>query len=222
MIQYTIVKSSRKSIAIHVYPDGDVIVRAPYSVSEKEIIQVVSKRSEWIQKHLKKFAQNRKHYDKYNFTDGLSHPFLGDYYTLKVFKAYTNRVYINNDQIVVECEDYTQVQQLLKNWYWQQAEKIFPGYIDKAVDTFSSRYKVKPNKVTLKDMKSKWGSCSSKRNISINMQLIKFPIDCLEYVIAHELCHLLQMNHSSSFYALLNEFMPDWSEKKQKLKSLIY
>lgn len=216
-INYSLIKSSRKSIGIIVNSDGSVVVRAPQRATKKEIDEVINKRFDWILKHKKKFEEQGPAYSKREFVDGEKHLFLGKEYIMRVAVGAFNNVTINGEFIDIECKNESMVKPLMEQWYRQKANKLIPQIITPIVDKFNSLYDVSPNKISLKNMKSRWGSCSSKANISMNIKLIKSTESCIEYVMAHELCHLLQMNHSKNYYSLLTEFMPDWRERKKNL-----
>lgn len=216
-INYSLIKSSRKSIGIIVNSDGSVVVRAPQRATKKEIDEVINKRFDWILKHKKKFEEQGPAYSKREFVDGEKHLFLGKEYIMRVTVGAFNNVTINGEFIDVACKNEDLVKYLMEQWYRQMANKLMPQLMMSIVDKFNSLYDISPNKISLKNMKSRWGSCSSKANISMNIKLIKSTQSCIEYVIAHELCHLIQMNHSKKYYSLLTEFMPDWRERKKNL-----
>jgi predicted metal-dependent hydrolase len=216
-LSYSLIKSSRKTIGIIVHTDGSVVVRAPHRTTKKEIDEVINKRFDWILKHKKRFEEQGPAYSKSEFVDGEKHLFLGKEYIMRVTIGTFNNVTINGEFIDVECKNESLVKPLMEQWYRQKANKLMPQIITPIIDKFNSLYDISPNKISLKNMKSRWGSCSSKANISMNIKLIKSTESCIEYVMAHELCHLLQMNHSKNFYSLLTEFMPDWRERKKSL-----
>lgn len=216
-INYSLIKSSRKSIGIIVNSDGSVVVRAPQRATKKEIDDVINKRIDWILKHQKKFEQLGPAYSKWEFVDGEKHLLLGNEYVLRVNTGAFNTVRLNGKFIDVVCNNESMVKPLMVKWYTLKANEMMPDIIMPVVNQFKSKYHRSPAKISLKNMKSRWGSCSSKANISMNIKLIKSTRSCIEYVMAHELCHLLQMNHSKNYYSLLTEFMPDWRERKKNL-----
>lgn len=216
-INYSLVRSSRRSIGIIVHPDGSVVVRAPKRATNAQIEEVILKRKDWILKHKQKFDELGPVYSQRQFVDGEKHLLLGREYVLKVKSSDVNRVELNGEHISVECEDAQFAESLLEKWYKKKANELMPGIIMPAVERFKREYNISPAKITLRTMKSRWGSCSSRRTISINTRLVKSDPKCIEYVMAHELCHLLQMNHSREYYNLLTEFMPDWKVRKEML-----
>lgn len=213
----TLIRSSRKSISIIIHPDGNVVVRAPYRATKKQISDVLNKRKDWIQKHLNTFDKLGPAYSQRRFADGEKHLFMGKEYILRINQEQVNSVTKNEQSIYINCTNDELVKPLMEQWYKEKANELMPEVIMPVITKFENTYHKSPAKVTLKNMKSRWGSCSSKGNISMNTKLIKSPVICIEYVMAHELCHLIEMNHSKNYYALLNEFMPDWKERKKKL-----
>ena len=216
-IGYSLIRSSRKTIGIIVRTDGSVVVRAPHGATKKEIDDVLNKRIDWILKHKKKFEELGPAYTKREFVNSEKHLFLGNEYVLRISDAPFNSVILNGEFIDIECNNESMVKPLMEQWYRQKANELMPDIIMPVVNQFKSKYHRSPKKISLKNMKSRWGSCSSKGNISMNIKLIKSTRDCIEYVMAHELCHLVQMNHSKNYYFLLTEFMPDWKVRKSML-----
>lgn len=125
-------------------------------------------------------------------------------------------VAMTRDNILIygKYEDAKQIKSLLENWYQKKAEIWIP----KRIAYYEKIIGVKCNKLSLRNTKTRWGSCSSERNVMINWKLIMAPEDVLDYVVCHELCHILEMNHSKAFWARVEQHMPDWKEKKEWLK----
>lgn len=218
MNNVTLVRSSRKSISIIIQPGGSVVVRAPHRASNKQIEDLLNKRKDWILKHKNNFEKMSPAYSSREFVDGEKHLFMGRECTLRIRLESANSVIKTGDIIDIGCTDEAMVKPLMEQWYVKNANELMPEIISPVVQKFKNSYQRSPAKISLKSMKSRWGSCSSRGNISMNIKLIKSPKSCIEYVMAHELCHLLEMNHSKSYYALLTEFMPDWKKRKVDLE----
>jgi len=224
-IEIELVQKRIKNLHLAVYPpDGRVRLAAPTDVNETTLqLYVVSKLS-WIRKQQRKFAeQNRQSPRQYLHRE--SHYFLGKRYLLRVADQSPVRVvpsvtvrtksYID----MVIPADYTQQQKqdLLQKWYRVELKKI----ISDLVPRWEATLGVTANTVTIKAMKTKWGSCNPETgNILLNMELAKKPHACIEYVVVHELLHLIERKHSDIFLALLDKYLPNWVSIKKELNSL--
>jgi predicted metal-dependent hydrolase len=114
------------------------------------------------------------------------------------------------------------IESLMQQWYKEHAISIFEEHLQKCIHQSKSILELSQVAITLKirPMKSRWGSCNNQGKINLNLELIKAPLDCIDYVIMHELCHLKEMNHSKKFWQLLSQSMPDWERRKAKLSKL--
>lgn len=115
--------------------------------------------------------------------------------------------------------DPAAVARLLDAWYRQRAAEVFALWLDKCLASARSLSIVAPPTVEIRKMQKRWGSCTASGKILLNLDLVKTPVDCIEYVIFHELCHLQVPHHGPQFYALLSRFLPDWRERKAKLET---
>jgi len=105
-------------------------------------------------------------------------------------------------------------------WNRQRAEVTFARYLQTCLKV-TSRHRLTEPTVSIRKMRTRWGSCSAKERVTLNLHLIQAPVHCIAYVIMHELCHLKHHNHSPAFYALLNRCMPDWQKRRQLLKQVV-
>jgi hypothetical protein len=181
---------------------------------------------DWIIKHKMKFEEQRRLNPKREFINGERHLFLGKEYILRVNNSPANSsaknsVSKNGDFIDIWRADDLMAEELMQQWYLSMAKEMFPQIVTPVINNFRRIYNVAPNKISVKKMKSRWGSCSSKGSISLNSKLIQTPVRCIEYVMVHELCHLIHFNHSKNFYSLLAEVIPDWKERKKELRSIL-
>ena len=118
---------------------------------------------------------------------------------------------------IENLESPNYLETLLNNWYRAQAKIVFNELLPPIIEKFK-KYDVSPAKISIRDMRSRWGSCSRRGNISLNMQLIKLNENCIRQVMIHEMCHLVYFNHQAGFYALMEEMMPDWKLWKKELR----
>lgn len=217
VIDYNIVCSSRRTIGIVVKPDGRVEVRVPMRVSLSSVRDVVELRGSWIIRQRERFAAMGDRFVAKSYTDGESHPYLGHAYTLKIEIGRRESVNISADHIIIVCRETSRAEILLKTWYKQQALRHFAAIAEPIIRDFDSRHRRRPTSLCVRQMTSRWGSCTAKGKVTLSVELIKFRLPCIQYVIVHELCHLIHRNHASGFYNLLSAEIPDWQSFRHEL-----
>ena len=214
-----IVRSRRKTVAIQIYPDKHIELKVPllYNVDNAE--PFLQKHYRWIFKRLDAPIISKS--ETKRFVSGELHYYLGKQYPLKIIISPNNNVTFQDDVIMVYAKNDLPelIETLLEKWYLTQARHVFQE-ISIPLMKQMEKYNVFPKSFTIKKMKTRWGSCSSKGSISLNLDLIKLPEQCIKEVILHELCHLVHFNHSKAFYALMTAEMPDWKYWKKELKFL--
>lgn len=222
-IEYELIFSRRKTLGIHVYPDSSVIVRAPLGSQPGQIEEIVRRRGSWILKQQHKFqsAPPKKALPR-RYVSGEENRFLGKQYRLKVVQDQVERVQIDGGYLVAstrEPENRERISRLLDKWYRREAARVFSDRLA-ACYPRAEALGIPLPPLKIRDMKTRWGSCSSKGNVTLNLKLIQLPTDLIDYVILHELCHLKELNHSRRFYALMDRVLPDWQERRKKLNSI--
>lgn len=224
---FTLKKSDRRrTIQISIKRNHEIIVYAPSKISTTELESILQKRNPWIQKHLSKLKQLPAPKTSSQWIDGEIHYYLGQPYSLRIIKGDRQKIELQAHFLqitVINPQDITIIQNLVEQWYRKQAKLLFRHRLEYCLSSSQTVLKLAQTHIPLRIrlMKTRWGSCSSLGRINLNLELIKTPIDCIDYVIMHELCHLREMNHSQKFWQLLNECMPDWQERKEKLKQQI-
>lgn len=224
LIDYSIVtsKTLEKRVLIHVHPNGLVEVETPLSSTSLEVQQAVRKRARWIVNQLKIGENVRAHVLPREYISGETHFYLGRRYQLKIQETNIepNSVKLVGGRILVTLRsgDRTAVKRHLKNWYKSRAFDYFSRRLSFVSGNISWLKSSPPIKVA--SMQKQWGSCSPSGTINLSFDLIKAPRDCIDYVIAHELCHLKEHNHSKKFYALLDACSPTWRHTKVKLDAM--
>jgi predicted metal-dependent hydrolase len=208
-IAFSVKYSKRKSISIIVERDRSVIVRAPIGTSEDYIKQVVQQKERLIQK---KIDHNQKYpFEKAtkDFVSGESLLYLGQSYQLLVDESAPEGVSFDSSFLIGKCSS-AEANASLKQWYFDAAEKMA-----KAV---AARIGVAYNSINILDLKYRWGSCTPKDNIHLNWRLVKAPVTVIEYVIVHELTHLLEANHTVEFWNRVTAQLPDYGKAKLWLR----
>ena len=214
--------SKRKTLEIAVHPDGSVVVKAPLGEDETSVENFIYKRARWIKRQISYFAQLGPRTPERQFVGGESHLYLGKQYRLKIRPSDTDEVLLKRDFFHIQAVDDKpeHIEMLLEAWYWSEAEVYFTQVFEECWQLFEKKGADKPA-LKIRKMKTLWGSFSSKRGITLNLELIKAPRECIEYVAIHELCHLFHLNHGPEFYNLLEQFLPDWKKRKQRLETVL-
>lgn len=174
-MKVTVIRSNRKTVAIQVNSDLSVTVRAPRSVSEKDIEEILKKKEAWISKHIEKIKETKE----------------------RVEAEPTEK--LTREKVIALAEE---------------ALKVIP----ERVEYFAKVIGVTYGKITVRNQKTRWGSCSSKGNLNFNCLLMLAPPEVLDYVVIHELCHRKQMNHSKAFWLEVEKVLPDYKEARKWLK----
>jgi predicted metal-dependent hydrolase len=209
-------------IRIHVHPHGLVEVEAPPEKSPKDVVIALYKRARWISQRLDEAAAMRKHALPREYISGETHFYLGRRYQLKIMESSQSTSVVllkgGNIQISLPHVDRAAIKRRLNAWYRARAQEYFQKRLADA-SANAAWVKVEPP-VKLVAMRKQWGSCSPTGSINLNPWLIRAPRDCIDYVIAHELCHLREHNHSKKFYALLDRQYPEWRQVKHRLDGM--
>ena len=174
-MKVTVIRSNRKTVAIQVNSDLSVTVRAPRSVSEKDIEEILKKKEAWISKHIEKIKETKERFEA-EPTEKLT-----------------------REKVIALADE---------------ALKVIP----ERVEYFAKVIGVTYGKITVRNQKTRWGSCSSKGNLNFNCLLMLAPPEVLDYVVVHELCHRKQMNHSKAFWLEVEKVLPDYKEARKWIK----
>jgi predicted metal-dependent hydrolase len=195
----------------------EIVVKAPENSSLELIESKVRKRASWIIKQQNFFLSfHPKPKDK-KFVTGESHFYLGRQYRIEVIDGKKNEVSYKGRYIQIISNGKSSVEKLLNQWYKAKAKEKFQEIANPLIDKFK-KYGVEPSGIFIQDMKTRWGSCTPKGKIILNPELIKTPKACIEYVIIHELCHLVHHGHNQKFFDLQAKECPLWERWKKKLE----
>lgn len=220
-LRYTLKKTGRRSVGISLDKTGAITVAVPYRVSEASVNELLQKKAHWIFEKLAAIEAAAAGIDSLRaFNDGDSYLYLGKPYTLKLIEDPLLKrpiVRIGEARLEVyykapkEAED---IKAALKQLYLAQFLKI----LEARVRYYSDKIGVIPGRVAVREQKTRWGSCSSRGNLNFNWKLVMAPPEILDYVVVHELCHMKELNHSTSFWNLVRSFCPDYKKNRKWLK----
>lgn len=218
-------KRATRRVAIHVEPDGRVIVDVPPETSPARIKAAVTKRVRWIYRQVSEARLRLAHVLPREYVSGEALLYLGRRYRLKVIldpHAVTGvrSVCLRGAflEVTVREKNPSGIRDALDQWYLQRAKSVFG---DRLVALAPSLRWVRAIPVVrLRAMKRQWGSCSPAGRLTLNPHLVKASRECVDYVLFHELCHIREHNHSKRFFSMLDAHMPGWRATKEKLDNL--
>lgn len=222
-INYRIIYSGRRTIAINIGPETGVTVRAPYGTSSATIEKLIASKSSWIKKHLETYRSSVSINNKKDFDDGSIILFQGKEHRLRFLETERYFLRLSGEDIEIGLRNLTEKKlagPMLEKWYRVEAEGKFRKKFGEILLKLKE-YNFRPTQFAVRTLRRRWGSCSSKGKITISSELVKLDEVYLEYVIVHELCHLRHPNHGKEFYKLLSEVFPDWKQKRSELKRYV-
>lgn len=219
-IDFRLEYSDRKSLGITVTPEMEVLVKAPTDTSMEKVKEKIRKKAPWIIKQQSFFLSFQPKTPQRKYISGETHLYFGRQYRLQISIGKEETVKLKGKFIEVTASDKSRAKDLLNDWYLQHARAKFNAIAAPLIDKFK-KHKVEPSSIVLRDMPTRWGSCTPKGKIILNPELIKAPKGCIEYVIIHELCHLIHHDHTQKFLDLQTKEMKDWEKWKMKLEKLL-
>lgn len=219
-IAFELEYQDRKSLGITVHPNRKVTVKAPMDSTLEKIEDKVRKRAPWILKQQSYFLSFEPLTPPRQYISGESHLYLGRQYRLKIYKSPGETVKLKRGFLEVYTEDKSKAKKLVHDWYRKRAEIKFREVADNWIVRFK-KHGVEPSDFIIKWMDKRWGSCTPKGKIILNVELMKAPKGCIEYVVVHELCHLIHYNHSNAFFELQTKEMGDWRKWKERLEKVM-
>ena len=221
-IFFDIIHLKRKTMEIAVHPNKSVVVKAPLTSNVEEIVNRVAKRAGWIKRKMLYFEQFNPRTPPRRYVGGESHLYLGRKYRLKIKESELSQVFLKNGYFYIYTRQVSSdsVQKLLEGWYFQKALICFPAIFHLCWEKFKKPHFAKPE-LKIKKMRIRWGSLSKNACLTLNLDLIKVPQECIEYVVIHELCHLVHYHHGNEFYKLLDSILPDWRQRKHRLEMVL-
>jgi predicted metal-dependent hydrolase len=200
VIECDIQYGNRKKLSIHMDAIGLITVKAPKNLSEEIIINAIKQNGQWIQGRLDEISKLQETPQKRAYEDHGKFLYLGKEYSL-------------HELIKTRDLEEEELKKNLKKFYITSCTKI----IGERIKIYQQQLGVKPKAVEIVESDSQWGSCNSSKKITFNYRLAMAPMDVIDYVIVHELCHLIHMNHDRSFWRRVGSIVPDYKKKQEYL-----
>lgn len=220
-LKIQIIKKDIKNIHLAVYPpNGSIRLASPKEVSDETIRLYVVSKIGWIRKQQRRLLHQDREAAR-DYVERESHYFLGQRYLLRlVEKEAKPFVTISNKYLNLQVRPSIteeQKEEILSSWYRQRLKELIPPLIEK----WQRVMNVEVDDWGVKQMKTKWGACNIEaKRIWLNLELAKKPFQCLEFIVVHEMVHLLERKHNERFVAYMNKFLPKWKTLKQELNRL--
>lgn len=221
-INIEVEKKAIKNMHLSVYPpDGHVHVSAPIDMSETLIKSYVLRKMAWIIAKRKEMTSYIREENR-EYVSGEAHYFLGNLYRLKVIRTNTEIQHVvrDGDYLQIFVRDNAKpkhIENVLYEWYREELKQIVDDYVKK----WTKILDVNPQGWEIRLMSSKWGSCTRKtKRLLFNLQLAKKPLICIEYIVLHEMTHLIEPTHSNKFKLILDRHLPNWEEIQKQLNEL--
>jgi len=212
-LTYTLIRSGRKTISIYVEPDGNVLIRAPKKISEKQINAFVDLKRYWIYKSIAEFEELNKTKVNRQIINGEGYLFMGKSYRLKINGNNKDPLSLDHGYFILNEDKMDKARQCFIDFYREHGK----DYISQRVKYFKKRLGVEPDDVRVMDLKTRWAS-RGKKNLNFNWKVMLAPMSIIDYVVVHELAHYLKEDHSPAFWEIVESIMLDYQEKKEWLR----
>ena len=223
-IDFSIVRRERTTLEIAVEPDASVVVAAPQDASLAAIEAKVRKRAAWIRRQQRYFIQFLPRTPDRQYVAGETHLYLGRQYRLKVVPHVQSGVKLIRGFIVVQTHRPERVEatrELVEAWYRDRAHAKFAERLESNLLRFPVPDAFRPKGLIVRHLRQRWGSMSPASRLLLNRRLIEAPVDAIDYVITHELCHIAVPHHGPEFFDLLDRILPDWPRRKERLEKVM-
>ena len=213
-----LIRSSRKTIAIIVERDGQLVVRAPLRASNAQILRFVEEKSAWIRAKQEAARQRKDQAAPHQFANDESFLYLGQSYPLEWVETVPGgkRTILSFHEgrfwLAKACQH--RAKEILTLWYKQQARQM----LDQRVRLYASQFHLSYSQVKITSARTRWGSCSTRGTLSFTWRLVMAPQEVIDYVVIHELAHLLEKNHSKRFWDQVAAMLPEYQQQEKWLK----
>jgi len=207
-----LIRTKRKTVGLIVERDGRLVVRAPKRLPLSEIQRIVDTKSDWIEQKRLQFAKSRLPVKQY--VEGEGFRYLGKEYLLRFTTKSRPKLQLSASYFWLSRSALPQAEKVFREWYRTQARKI----CTQRASEMSRELDVSFQRIRISSARTRWGSCSSRGTLSFTWRLVMAPLEIIDYVVLHELAHLREPNHSKRFWAIVEQYMPDYKQRRTWLK----
>lgn len=219
IIEYTIRRSSRRTLGITVEPDRSVAVTAPEGADLSDVEAIVRRRRQWIGNRRREIATLPPPVTRREWVSGETHRYLGRQYRLRI-KTGKPEVRLAGAYFRVSApgpRDPVVIRKMMESWYRDHARDVFARRVASILEATPALKLRESPPIVVRKLQKRWGSCSPAGRLLMNVDAVKLPAGCIDYLLIHELCHLRVPNHGKAFWRLLDRSMPDWEKWRTRL-----
>jgi predicted metal-dependent hydrolase len=225
IVTYELIRKNIKNMYLRIKPDLTISITANPRVSKTRVENFIIDKSEWIEKTLENLEKRDKVlYNEMEFRNGDTYKLFGETYIINIIPSVKNEINIVNSNINIytkDIKDKMKISKYWNKWYEGLIIETLTNIVKEILPGFSNSHINMPN-LKFRRMKTRWGTCSiNSKTITLNKALIHTPIECIEYVVVHELAHFIHPNHSKQFYQVVAAIMPDYKARKKLLENQI-
>jgi len=223
-IDYHVIYKKRKSLGIYIDVYGNIELRVPRETKDKQIADLLESKWKWIITKQEEMKEKTKGFKEKEYVEGEGFLYLGQSYPIKIQEVQMNKnekVEFQDKELVVyikryeEDKDYEEkMKKLLKRFYYQRCKAL----VSERIAYYQPNFRVKPRGFKIANNKKTWGTCNSLRELTFNWKLVMAPIEVLDYVVVHEMCHMVHLNHDRSFWRLVGKYVPDYEQRQEWLR----
>ncbi|WP_318503836.1 SprT family zinc-dependent metalloprotease [Bacillus sp. T3] len=217
-LSFELIYKNRKTVGIYIDFYGNVEVQAPKGTSEEKVLSVIEEKWGLIKQRIKEMKDRLAGPKEVLYEQGERFLYLGKDYPILISEDKE----LKKDKVVFEQGtlyiyvkqfDKEQIQKALKRFYYQQCKRL----VEKRIQYHQNQFKIKPRSIRISDSKTTWGTCDGLRQLTFNWKLAMAPLEVIDYVVVHEMCHMVHLNHDRSFWRLVGKIMPDYEQRESWL-----
>jgi len=217
-IRFDIKYKNRTSIGLSIDGYGNIVVLAPKKTPDECVIHVLEGNWDQILNKIKEMKKRMEGPQEKVYENNESFLYLGNTYPIKIVQdiaVIQERVEFEKEilHVYIKHLDKNKIKQLLKRYYYQRCKAL----VEERVFHYQNNFKTKPRLIRITDSKTTWGTCDSNFQLTFNWRLAMAPLEVIDYVVVHEMCHMVHLNHDRSFWRLVGKLMPDYKEKEKWL-----
>jgi predicted metal-dependent hydrolase len=205
--------SRRQTLGITVDRDGELVIHAPEAATHKNLERWVRGKLLWVHQRLLEKAKIVSNQEQPGFIGGESFSYLGRSYRLRVVSEKDVPLQLEGGWFVLRQRDHRCADEIFRSWFI----KVGTHWLTERVEFLSPRIGLKPERVVVRDLGYRWGSCGKYGALFFNWRLMQLPVRLVDYVILHEMTHLVEPNHGAGFWSRLECALPDWRERREEL-----